>query len=63
MDGLRDYHTEHSKSDDCLLAVSSEGRCWESQGKRRNRGREEGEGEGGDRQSLVSLLIRALISA
>ena len=26
-------------------------------------GEEEGEGEGGDRQSLVSLLIRALISA
>jgi len=63
MDGLRDYHTKHSKSDDCLLAVSSEGRYWEIQGKRKNNGREEGEGEGGDRQSLVSLLIRALISA
>ena len=63
MDGLRDYHTKHRKSEDCLLAVSSEGSCWESQGKGKNRGREEGEGERGDRQSLVSLLIRALISA
>ena len=63
MDGLRDDHTKHSKSDDCPLAVSSEGRGWESQGKRKNNGREEWEGEAGDRQSLVSLLIRALISA